>query len=498
MPFATPRGGDLRIEGVEVPAHAAPGETVEVALVVLNGGDEPAVVHLAADGPAPDEAVRRAVPPCSLARVVMPLAIPVDVLDGAGVERAIVAWDDLGRRARAPVALRVRRPIVASDAPPDEDEPRARAGATLRAPERVASGAAFDVRLEIAATGPLERLLVRASLPAGTRYVRGSARIDGCAVIDCPPSCGEDAFPLDGAGVALGDVPAGTTIAIAWQVLAPDAARDGTELELTAALDVDGTPVAVEPRRVAVEPRVMFASVPAGVPFRLAGCVLAPPADLSQPPHDVDAAGSVPFAEAETHVEAAADDAAVASAPAAARVLRIDDERVDAVRRLQRALRSDGLVAHCFALRLFFPEASGGDASLDAVRAALDDVYDRVYVKLRIPAFAVTADDLDDARLRDALATSAEPVVVTSCGAPAGLRAMLRLLDAPCPGDPHLGAAVATHARALDAVLERYDGLPLELFDDALARRSDGALDAARTALLDALAPYLAEEHVAC
>jgi hypothetical protein len=99
--------------------------------------------------------------------------------------------------------------------------------------------------------------------------------------------------------------------------------------------------------------------------------------------------------------------------------------------------------------------------------------------------------------LFDAIGT-APSVRVASCGSPAVLRAIAAMLDTPCPDDPRVADGVAAHARALDAALARYDGLPLEVFDDALARGRDDALDAARRTLIDALAPHVLVEHAAC
>jgi hypothetical protein len=212
--------------------------------------------------------------------------------------------------------------------------------------------------------------------------------------------------------------------------------------------------------------------------------------------------------------------------------MRMDAARVDDCARLLHGTRAPGLVGHLFALRFFFPDAAEGcDAAvgdaLGAVRDAVRDVFDRLFVKLRIPGFAVTADDLEDPALRAALAALFErldgvapdqvvfeesPAMIdrravqralTACadasyGAPAVLRALVALLPSSCDDDPELAAAVRRHACLLDDVLSRYDGLPLELFDDALARRTDAALDDAREAVLTALQAHVLPAEVAC
>jgi hypothetical protein len=195
--------------------------------------------------------------------------------------------------------------------------------------------------------------------------------------------------------------------------------------------------------------------------------------------------------------------------------LRLDAARRAEIERLATALRSDGLVGHLFALRLFFPEPCARcDARLAAALRALDetlrDVYDRLFVKLRIPGFIVCADDLEDAALRAAIVAVLqrldEPVhdglppafENAPLGAPASLRAMVALVPARCDDDPLLGACIAHHAALLDDALSRYEGVPLELFDDALAHRSEPALDEARARLIAALQQAPAAMPIPC
>ncbi|GEM_PF-3580344 len=190
------------------------------------------------------------------------------------------------------------------------------------------------------------------------------------------------------------------------------------------------------------------------------------------------------------------------------RTFRLDHARLDEIGRLLHGLRADGLVGHLFVLRLFFPDANTADgtdrsAALSAVGDALRDVFDRLFVKLRIPGYALSSEDLEDGALRAALvvlldqldadgAGSAPALVAVPFGAPAVLRALVSLLPTRCDDDARVAASLARHAAQLDAALGRYEGVPLEIFDDALARRSEPALEIARANLIDALAPHLA------
>ncbi|MDP9105314.1 MAG: hypothetical protein M3N49_05205, partial [Candidatus Eremiobacteraeota bacterium] len=187
------------------------------------------------------------------------------------------------------------------------------------------------------------------------------------------------------------------------------------------------------------------------------------------------------------------------------------------------------------ALRAFFPDVDpSGDpvigAALDDVRCALRDVFDRLFVKLRIPGFSVATDDVDDVALRRAMTgffqrlldapgrdDRCEDATVATVritreragellaaladapyGAPAALRALVALLPTRCESDPLLSAALARYACALDDSMARYEGVPLELFDDALARASDRALGDARAALAVAFRSRTAFAEVSC
>ena len=83
-------------------------------------------------------------------------------------------------------------------------------------------------------------------------------------------------------------------------------------------------------------------------------------------------------------------------------------------------------------------------------------------------------------------------------GAPAVLRALVALLPQACDDDPALAAHVRRHANLLDAALSRYEDLPLELFDEALAHRADAALDDARADVVAALRARAELAEIAC
>jgi hypothetical protein len=186
---------------------------------------------------------------------------------------------------------------------------------------------------------------------------------------------------------------------------------------------------------------------------------------------------------------------------------RLRTPRWEDVARLLHGVRCGGLVLHVLVLRAFFPEPDGETgAARDAVGHALRDVFDRLFVKLRIPGFVVAADDLEDRRLRRALLALVDPDGANAryaalpdapLGAPAALRTLLATIPPPeC--DALLGAAVGRYLRALDVALASHEALPLELFDDALARGRDPVLDDARAALLALVDQQVAGRPIAC
>jgi hypothetical protein len=194
---------------------------------------------------------------------------------------------------------------------------------------------------------------------------------------------------------------------------------------------------------------------------------------------------------------------------------------LDDAARLLRTGDASGLAAHALALRALFPvEAGSGDrdvaGALDDARAALADVFDRLYVKLRIPGFDATSGDLEDAKLRRAIVALLERLLTApageideralcvsiersalrelleeiseaALGSPAVLRVLTALLPTRCDDEPLLAATLERYVRALDDVFTRCAELPSEAFDLALATGRDAALDDARTALTAAL-----------
>jgi hypothetical protein len=511
VPFVPERIHDVRAYPLAGARSVAPGERAHLAARVVNAGDGDEVVSFRVAGPA---AAAHDIPSMTLragtaAGVEFAVEVPHDALDGALLTPVFLVMDDITERSRAEFSVRVcdvesrfgrtasgpGSDLTGSDLTGALGEGAPPVSGTIRGPELGLAGVPFVVSLELHVRAETPALIVRSAPVPGAAYLPGSTVLDGHAVLD--PIAGAPLgarSPLDGEGLMLREVPGDTRISAAWSIV-PDPSLHGESLLIEAVLECDGARTTLCADPVPVCAREAFAARPAGLPYHIGACALA---THSGAEIAVDPQPSIALPEELGWIEY---------------VLRLDRARLDDLARLLGALRGDGLVAHLFVVRLFFPDAvSNGDSSLglafESVGAALRDVFDRLYVKLRIPGFAVSSDDLDDADLRRALAawftclgddalTSGEREALCAApyGAPVALRALIRLLPTRCD-DAAFSTALSRYAMLLDAVLGRYDGVPLELFDDALARGSDRALDDARRDLLQALEPFMAREPV--
>jgi hypothetical protein len=520
-PFAPELVREVRLRLIETPRFVTPGGEIRVTAELVNAGDVAEALFFCIAGPgivvAP-EAVSRTVSPGSVAVVELAVRAHQALPDDEPLLLSVVACDAERERARADLAVVVRdRPAPCCDDAADADAARLPAvvHAALHGPDEVSAGAPFTVRADIDVEDPVEMLTVRVREVAGARYVPGSTSLDKRALLDRAGTA-----PLAGDGLLLRSVCAGTRVTAAWTLLADPLVCDEA-LIVEAVLDVDGEERECEAIAVRVRGRDAFAAQPAGLPYHVEACVV----EVGSPAIAFDDSQCETPPVRPPQTSGNGDDDAFTFG------LQLDAGRLDAVVRLLGAAGS-GLVTHVLALRVFLPDGeTSGDpdvaSALDGVRCTLRDVLDRLFVKLRIPGFDVASDDVDDVVLRSAMIGLFERLhgaapgddrcegatvritrervreLLTAFadapyGAPAMLRALVALLPTRCEREPSLGTALARYAITLDDVLARYEGVPLELFDDALARASDRALDDARAALAAALRGCGALAELAC
>jgi hypothetical protein len=189
-----------------------------------------------------------------------------------------------------------------------------------------------------------------------------------------------------------------------------------------------------------------------------------------------------------------------------------------------------GLITHLFAVRTLVPTAfagvAGGEAGgkLNAAREALQSVVNRLWIKLRMPRYALTAKDLEDRASRSALielvealgtvqivpdATSGDAAVVLEgsfdlervtrhlaalesepLGSALPWLVLAELLPSALVTAPENGA-LAAYRTALIATFTNAAALPIDEFHRVLAATQNRDLDAAlrdvRAALREAL-----------
>ncbi|MBV8581211.1 MAG: hypothetical protein JOZ86_11345, partial [Candidatus Eremiobacteraeota bacterium] len=502
-PLAAASVREIRLRALDVPAVAAPGARLRLRALVFNAGDATESLRLTIGDD--DIATVAALRPGGLREVDLVAQVPSRTLADAVFRASIVASDEHGERARATFAVAMREAIALPAAVVDDARESSRPAirAAIAAPSEGVAGAPFTVRLDVEIDGAVETLTLRIPTPPGARAIAGSAAIDGFALLD---EGGRP--PFDGDGLLVRGV-LGTTTLAATCAFAADARPSDTDLLVAADLLADGVVVPLVPMNVRVRASAAFAERPVGLAFHVdARIACSPP---PEPPAPSEAIESPVMPD-----NAAADDDAFTF------VVRLDDERREQIGRLLDGIRGPGLVGHVMVVRAFFPDnETSGDLrvaeALGGTVEAVGDLFDRLFVKLRIPGFEVTADDLDDVIVRRSLvalfaalriapggrpartdapctrlsreriAELAEAIERAPYGAPAALRALVALLPTRCDGEPALGDALLRYALAIDDALARCEGVPLERFDHALAHRSDAMLDDARAALISAL-----------
>jgi hypothetical protein len=543
---------DVRIEPLVVPPAVIPGVASCAHVRLVNAGDRTEHVHvtLIRNGIAETDSPRCTVEAGSAVVVELPLTVAASEHDGTSLAFAVVVSDAaIGvELARAEFATTLRVPVVPIAAAVDDDDGaplRAHPAlhAALRAAEEIVAGTVVAVRLDADVEEALDRLVVRVPDVAGARYVPGSCSVGGCALIDGPAGS-----PLHGGGVVLRAIPAATRVTVCWSLLVDPTATEA--LAIGAELDAGDRCYELAPLTVCVRRPSPFAARPASLAYHVEACAVPQHLDSGivarDDARDV-ARGDACDDERDDSFETArsggagdgrregdrsgADDRGNADSHGGDRGFGLHDAdpalpvmeppsgdlvtpvaqvaqrapRWDEIARLLQGVRSGGLVPHVLALRPFFPEAladpaTPAQAAFDSAGHALRDVFDRLFVKLRIPGFAVAADDVEDARLRTALLALAEAEAIPASraelagvplGAPVALRALVAAIPPPA-GDTPAGRAAGAYLRALDAMLASYADLPIAVFDEALARGREDALDDARRELLIAIDEQLA------
>ena len=178
--------------------------------------------------------------------------------------------------------------------------------------------------------------------------------------------------------------------------------------------------------------------------------------------------------------------------------------------KLERTLRFidqatyGGLITHLFVVRSLLPETiigvSGRDLQgrIDTQRAALRNIVDRLFIKMRLPRYSLTAKDLEDRSARESLLELVQTLESVAPTAPLPLSGGIHIVGTIDLGD------IAAHADGLEneplgsakpwGVLARMLGTSLE-WDDDRSSAVGGYRDALIATLNSVAALPLSEFH---
>jgi len=250
----------------------------------------------------------------------------------------------------------------------------------------------------------------------------------------------------------------------------------------------------------------------------------------AQPAPVIDEPAESIHAEAAQHV----DELQFAALPVA--FVDFGQEKLSRTLRMLEKSDLHGLLPHLFAIRTFFPESAINatpdlEKSFRVSNRAMQNALDRLFVRLRIPRYSLTAKDLEDRDSRFALRqlvstlVASEPRAGGDGRAPGLVRVSgpvdtryLRTLQPQLESAP-LGSAVpwqvaaamlgttiyrngdqspvmGTYRDALLSVLGTVGSLPLEEFHRVLRDSANRELDDALAAVLETLrsAAHIAAE----
>jgi uncharacterized repeat protein (TIGR01451 family) len=466
----------------------------------------------------------------------------LESVDGATREKSSLTFGELapGARARARLGLRLLRSL-AKESPLTVDavltadavlavpltrltiattaEPDFSLGLLSSRPaETVEAGELVEWTLQLrnGGDGVAHRVSVSIMLPESVIYVPNSTTVNDVPVRDAgalPP------FSADG-GISLNEVDPGVEPTIRWQAVVHNALHSGTTIVQVAHVRYDGErDDEILSAELVVRSGPVFANAIPGLPFGLDG-VLGPalggePRAITQdrflelPPATPVADGNgAPY---RAQLTAASTEGSTHTGTLAS----LTEERVARTLRFLREARFAGLVSHLFALRAFLPDAIGNArcGALEALRDALREEFDRLFIKLRLPRYTIVARDIETPSLRAAIdrlldeAASARGVPAEPPIASLELRGSFssdelrtlqdRMIGAELASAPPWGALARLlpddappHAEYRGRLIERLDALAgseSTEFVEALQRQQDAALDGALDAMCASL-----------
>jgi uncharacterized repeat protein (TIGR01451 family) len=389
--------------------------------------------------------------------------------------------------------------------------------------------------------GPARRVQITIAQPETLIYVPNSTTVNDVPVRDV----GASAPFASARGIVLNDVDPGVEATIRWRDVVHNGLPAGEAIVHVAHIRYDGErDDEVMSNELKVRATPVFANAIPGLPFGLDGMIgpafgggqraitedrymELPPATPVAESNGTRAIAHMSYQALESgsdsiapempgrdQAESGIFDSSIVGGRAGTSVAFTPEKLTKALRFFDEA-RFDGLVTHLFALHAFLPDAIGDTHSgtVTALRDALREERDRLFIKLRVPSYAIAPRDVETPSLRSTIER-----VLHDAGAahgvpadPAAVSVVLRGTYEPTEiaelterlHDCELASALpwAALARLLpdsspqlahyrSMLVERLDALAESdsaEFMDALQRKRDaaldGALDVVRTSL---------------
>lgn len=469
----------------------------------------------------------------------------LESVEGATRERSTIAFGELapGARAQAKLGLRLLRGLaktypVTVDAVLTADamlpvplerltiettaEPDFSVGTLRSEPVDVVDvGEMVEWTLNVrnGGDGPARRVRISLVQPQSLIYVPNSTTVNDVPLRDV----GAQSAIASDRGVTFNDVDPGVEATIRWRDVVHNGLPAGDAIELVAQIRYDGDRVDdVVSNELHVRAEPAFANTIPGLPFGVDGMLgpafaggraaLTEQRYVQLPPATPVGAGDDETLDIVDHERDAPQYLALnGTARGAGTIVAFTDERLQRTLRFLNEAQFDGLIAHLFAVRAFFPDAVGDrhGTLLGAQRDAMREVLDRLFIKLRLPNYAIVARDVETPSSRatlerflgetahargtppeppgarvlrgeadgDAIADAVERLTGAPLGSALPWSALARLL----PNELSEGAAYR------DALVEALDALgdaePAE-FLDVLQRKPHRDLDAALRAFV--------------
>jgi len=376
--------------------------------------------------------------------------------------------------------------------------------------------------------GPARRVQITIVQPETLIYVPNSSTVNDVPVRDV----GARAPFASERGIVLNDVDPGVEATIRWRDVVHNGLPAGQAIVHLAHVRYDGErDDEIVSNELKVRATPLFANAIPGLPFGLDGMIgpafgggqralteerymELPPATPVNESNGARAMGHVEYPALEHGVVAESpgsdmDESGIFDSSIVGRtgtLLALAPERLAKSLRFVDEARFGGLVTHLFAMRAFLPDSLGDThaTTLAAMRDAMRDELDRLFIKLRLPNYAIAPRDVETPSLR----TTIERVLHDASGArgappdPPGAAVVLRGSYDPAEiaelaervHDAELAAAApwAALARLLpdgSAQFANYRTLLIDRLDAVAASDSSEfieALQSGRDAALDA------------